>query len=161
MPANGRRDLIRRLKVKMPLYYVNLSFVLSLCCKKDRTWNSRVYGHMWVSCSVPNVITQHILGSCVSDITYFLFINVISISHLPEPQTTLHIRWSQFTHFSLTLCVTIQWPSIFHRMNYGGGGVSEISINRIGAAQLNVCVVLCCAVTVDLPSVLILIYHFT
>ena len=43
-------------------------------------------------------------------------------------------------------------------MNYRGGGVSDISINRIGAVRLSVCVVWCCAVMVDLPSVLIYSY---
>ena len=43
-------------------------------------------------------------------------------------------------------------------MNYGGGGVSDISVHRIGAVQLSGCAVWCCGVMVDLPSVLIYSY---
>ena len=87
-------------------------------------------------------------------------INVTSIPHLPEHQTTLHIRWSQFTLFSLTLCVCVtkRWPCIFIGWIMGGGGMADISINRTGAVQLSGHVILCCVVMVDLPSVLIYTY---
>jgi hypothetical protein len=77
--------------LKIPLYYASLNFVLSLCCTKDRTWISMCMGTCEFP-SVPNVITQHMLGSWVSDITFLLFINVTSIFYLPEHQTALHAR---------------------------------------------------------------------
>jgi len=43
-------------------------------------------------------------------------------------------------------------------MNYGGGGMSDISVNRIGAVQFSVRVVLCCDVMADISSVLMYTY---
>jgi hypothetical protein len=165
--------------LKMPLYYVSLSFVLSLCCTKDGIWNSVCMGTREFP-SVPNVITQHMLGSWVSDVTFVLFINtlnaklnpichllpllgahhilhvsrikvnIMSIPHLPEHQTTLHIWWSHFTLFSLALCVAIWWPCIFNRMNYGGVGVWHFYKQyRCSTTQCLCCPVLCCD---DRPS---------
>lgn len=59
--------------------------------RQDRTYNS-VYMGMCEFPSVSNVITQHVLGSWVSNVTFLLFINVMTMPHLPEHQTTLHIR---------------------------------------------------------------------